>query len=82
MIDETARHAGHADIVRELIDSAAGLQAANTNLPDRDEAWWSEYVERLRRVADEAGARPEAEASRRTEAEAGGRSNGEADRSG
>ena len=82
MIDETARHAGHADIVRELIDGAAGLQAANTNLPDRDEAWWSEYVERLRRVADEAGGRPEAEASRRTEDEAGGRSDGEADRSG
>jgi uncharacterized damage-inducible protein DinB len=82
MIDETARHAGHADIVRELIDGAAGLQAANTNLPDRDEAWWSEYVERLRRVANEAGGRPEDEAGGRPEDEAGGRSDGEADRAG
>jgi hypothetical protein len=24
MIEETARHAGHADIVRELIDGATG----------------------------------------------------------
>lgn len=28
------RHAGQADIVRELIDGAAGLQPGNTNLPD------------------------------------------------
>ncbi|TWS20972.1 DinB family protein [Tsukamurella asaccharolytica] len=28
------RHAGHADIIRELIDGAAGLQAGNSNLPD------------------------------------------------
>lgn len=57
MIDETARHAGHADIVRELTDGAAGLRAANTNLPDRDENWWAEYVDRLRHVAEEAGRR-------------------------
>ncbi|HEX6338275.1 MAG TPA: DinB family protein [Jiangellaceae bacterium] len=62
VIDETARHAGHADIIRELIDGAAGLRAANTNLPDSDETWWSDYVERLRRVADEAGRRPVDEA--------------------
>lgn len=70
MIDETARHAGHADIVRELIDGAAGLRAANTNLPDRDEAWWSDYVERLRRIADEAG----------RSGGAAGRADGESDR--
>ena len=57
MIDETARHAGHADIIRELIDGAAGLRATNTNLPDRDETWWSDYVDRLRRVAAEANSR-------------------------
>lgn len=28
------RHAGQADIVRELIDGAVGLQPGNTNLPD------------------------------------------------
>jgi hypothetical protein len=53
MIDETARHAGHADIIRELIDGAAGLRATNTNLPDRDEKWWADYVDRLRHVAEQ-----------------------------
>jgi hypothetical protein len=33
VIAETNRHAGHADIVRELIDEAAGLQPGNNNLP-------------------------------------------------
>ena len=74
MVDETARHVGHADIIRELIDGAAGLRATNTNLPDRDEKWWADYVDQLRRVADQAGRGPEAEA--------GGRPDGDADRSG
>jgi uncharacterized damage-inducible protein DinB len=52
---ETHRHAGHADIVRELIDGAAGLRAGNDNLPAQDEAWWSGYRRRLERVAQEAG---------------------------
>ena len=39
MIAETDRHAGQADIVRELIDGAAGLRAATTNAPG-DRAWW------------------------------------------
>lgn len=33
VIAETQRHAGHADIVRELIDGAAGLLPRNDNLP-------------------------------------------------
>lgn len=33
LIDETGRHAGHADIVRELLDGQAGLRDGNTNLP-------------------------------------------------
>ena len=33
MIAETDRHAGQADIVRELIDGAVGLQSGNDNLP-------------------------------------------------
>ncbi|MEV5767724.1 DUF664 domain-containing protein [Micromonospora sp. NPDC052213] len=35
VIAETQRHAGHADIVRELIDGAAGLLPRNDNLPPR-----------------------------------------------
>ena len=55
MIAETHRHAGHADIVRELIDGTAGLRADNSNLPPGDEAWWAGYRERLDRAAREAG---------------------------
>ncbi len=55
MIAETNRHAGHADIVRELIDGAAGLRADNSNLPEVDRAWWESYRSRLERVARESG---------------------------
>src|SRR5688572_28607394 len=34
MIAETNRHAGHLDIVRELVDGAAGLRPGVSNLPD------------------------------------------------
>ena len=55
MIAETNRHAGHADVVRELIDGTTGLRLDNSNMPEVDEAWWSEYRDRLERVAREAG---------------------------
>jgi uncharacterized damage-inducible protein DinB len=55
VIAETNRHAGHADIVRELIDGAAGLRDGNDNLPSVDEAWWRDYRDRLEQVAQEAG---------------------------
>lgn len=52
---ETQRHAGHADIVRELIDGTVGLRAGNTNMAPVDQAWWEDYRSRLERVAREAG---------------------------
>jgi uncharacterized damage-inducible protein DinB len=55
VIAETNRHAGHADIVRELIDGAAGLRAGNDNLAPGDSAWWESYRNRLERVAKDAG---------------------------
>jgi uncharacterized damage-inducible protein DinB len=54
MIAEAHRHAGHADLVRELIDGAAGLRATADNLPPADREWWTTYRERLERVAREA----------------------------
>lgn len=51
MIAETHRHAGHADLVRELVDGAAGLRAEATNLPDGDAAWWVAYHDRLEEAA-------------------------------
>lgn len=49
LLAETSRHAGHADILREAVDGAAGLRPAATTMPDVD---WTAYVERLRRVAE------------------------------
>jgi uncharacterized damage-inducible protein DinB len=59
MIAETQRHAGHADVVRENIDGAAGLRADNGNLAEGDAAWWADYRNRV-----EAAARAAAEESR------------------
>ena len=53
MATETHRHAGHADIVRELIDGNAGLRAKNDNLPQSDPAWWSRYHATVQGVADQ-----------------------------
>lgn len=53
MIAETQRHAGHADIVRELIDGSVGLREGNDNMAPGDEAWWASYRDRLERVATE-----------------------------
>jgi hypothetical protein len=55
MIAETERHAGHADIVRELIDGSVGVRANNPNMGDVDAQWWEDHRARLERVAREAG---------------------------
>lgn len=57
MIAETDRHAGHADIVRELIDGVAGLRDDNDNMAPGDQAWWANYRNRLEQVAQQAGRR-------------------------
>jgi uncharacterized damage-inducible protein DinB len=54
MIAETSRHAGHADIVRELIDGAAGLRDGNDNMAPGDQGWWQNYRSQLERVAQQA----------------------------
>ena len=53
VIAETHRHAGHADIVRELIDGASGLRAGNDNLPPGVDA---RLVGGLPRPAGDGGA--------------------------
>ncbi len=58
MIAETHRHAGHADIVRELIDGRAGLRDGNDNMASGDPAWWQRYRSELERVAEAAGTEP------------------------
>jgi uncharacterized damage-inducible protein DinB len=54
MIAETDRHAGQADIVRELIDGAAGLRSTNDNMAPGDKGWWETYRSTLERAALEA----------------------------
>ncbi len=54
VIAETDRHAGHADIVRELIDGAAGVRADNANLPEQDAAWWTSYRDQVESAARQA----------------------------
>jgi hypothetical protein len=54
MATETHRHAGHADIVREMIDGSAGLGKPGDNLPSSDPAWWQAHRERVERAAREA----------------------------
>jgi hypothetical protein len=51
---ETARHAGQADIIRELIDGAVGLTTEQPNLPSGDRAWWAAHRDRVERAAREA----------------------------
>lgn len=57
VVAETSQHAGHADIIRELIDGAIGLAADRPNLPSADEAWWNAHYERVEYAAQEASAR-------------------------
>jgi hypothetical protein len=51
VLAETSRHAGHADILREQVDGAAGMSPGNSNLPEQDEAWWAAYRERVEEAA-------------------------------
>jgi uncharacterized damage-inducible protein DinB len=53
-INETARHAGHADILRESIDGAIGLHAQVSNLPETDAAAWKAHYDKLERIARQA----------------------------
>ncbi|MDX8030429.1 DinB family protein [Lentzea sp. BCCO 10_0856] len=52
---ELHRHAGHADVVRELIDGAAGMQDGNSNMPAVPEAWWAGHRARLEEIAVASG---------------------------
>ncbi len=52
MTAETARHAGHADIIREMIDGKAGND--DGNLPNLSAEDWGAYRSRLEQVAQAA----------------------------
>ncbi|KQP54567.1 DinB family protein [Agreia sp. Leaf283] len=47
MIAETARHAGHADILRETLDGEVGLRSGDPNIPGRSPDEWAAYRARV-----------------------------------
>jgi Protein of unknown function (DUF664) len=52
MIVVTGRHTGHADIIREAIDGAAGLLPGLSNPPDEADATaWKEHDDKLETIA-------------------------------
>ena len=48
---ETARHAGHADVLRELLDGAVGNGPDDANVPTRSPQEWAAYRERIEQAA-------------------------------
>ena len=51
-IQETARHAGHADIIRESIDGVAGLRGGVSGLPaEAGAAVWKQHRDKLESIA-------------------------------
>lgn len=51
MTAETQRHAGHADIIRELIDGSAGLLQGHEGLRLGDRAHWGGFRDRVEAAA-------------------------------
>jgi hypothetical protein len=54
VVADVQRHAGHADVLRELIDGAVGADPRWSNLPG-DEAWWASYRDKVEAAARRAG---------------------------
>lgn len=52
MLAELARHCGHADLVREMIDGDLGTREDVRNLPALDAAAWSHHRDQLQTIAD------------------------------
>jgi hypothetical protein len=52
---ETQRHAGHADIIRELIDGSVGFLQASDGLRLGDRAKWGDFHDRVEAAARLAG---------------------------
>ncbi len=51
VVSDTQRHAGHADIARELIDGAVGMNEDNASLPTDDPGWWRTQHQRVEDAA-------------------------------
>lgn len=58
VITDIYRHAGHADVLRELIDGAVGADRRWSNLPPADEQWWTSYRSKVEVAAQQASEDP------------------------
>lgn len=58
VLAETARHAGHADILREQLDGRTGMRAGNRNQQQHDEQWWTDYRSHIESAARSASTQP------------------------
>ncbi len=56
LVAETERHAGHADIVRELVDGSVGTRPGSGDLPVGD-GGWAAHRDRIEQAAREAASR-------------------------
>ena len=50
-LSDCTRHAGHADILRESLDGAVGVDAKSAPLHGRDGAFWEARRAEIERVA-------------------------------
>jgi hypothetical protein len=51
VITDIYRHAGHADVLRELIDGTVGADRRWSNLPPGDIAWWTAHRNKVEAAA-------------------------------
>jgi len=54
LVAEIARHAGHADILREYLDGSAGRRPGDPSIPRRSDEEWAAWWARLEAAAREA----------------------------
>jgi hypothetical protein len=54
-LTDVTRHAGHADILREGLDGAVGVDTDGLPLHGRDSAYWADRCAEIERVARAAG---------------------------
>ncbi|MFC0643867.1 DinB family protein [Cellulomonas phragmiteti] len=57
VVAEVARHAGHADILREQLDGRTGMVAGDANVPDRDAQQWAAFRDRIEQAARDVAGR-------------------------
>lgn len=55
VVADTHRHAGHADILRELVDGSVGMEEGNRSMAPGGPEWWENHRSRLEHAAREAG---------------------------